>query len=345
MRNADFVVKVANPYFSVHCKHKEPPENLREATACAVKEKVFPLFYEGCLKHHFELPDESRFLMEKYRRRREKQIEAAKLLTDIQEKYGVELMFFKTFHPFKYVPDDVDLLLRDENNLNFLIEILKERGFFVHNVGTPEMGMRKLEGGSYVDLDIHKRLAVGSLEIFDAENLWRSHAYETFELEDGYAVRTLSGDYEVVREAAYSLLKDFKLSIAGLYLAVNAMKNRDLATVKKIAAEQNLKVPLQLYLHVAYRAACQLFGAEAKKTLLYEENGDVPFPNNVCGNITVPYQFPIPAIVFSYLSKAALEVERNKNLGVIGQVIKQPASKGISVLLDYARELFENLAV
>lgn len=249
LKSAEFVVKVANPYFPIPNNLQKPSENqLHYLIKYAVKKKAFPLFYAGCLKNQLQLPKEANVIMAEYRRRREKQIESAKLLLNIQETSGINLIFFKTFRPFNYIPDDVDVLLRDEASLNFLINTLKKEGYFLLKVGTPEVVMRKVEKGTYVDLDIHKRLAVGSLDLFEVESLWRNHAYEMIELGDGYNAPKLSEDYEVVREAAYSLLKDFNLSIAGLYLGINAMMNRDLVVIEKIAVEENFSLHLHLYM-------------------------------------------------------------------------------------------------
>jgi hypothetical protein len=340
MKIADLVVKVANPYFPIPLGNQPPSENfLIHAMDYACRKKVFPLFYEGCIKNQFQLPKEAHILMSQFRQRREKQIEAAKLLVNIQEQHGIELVFFKTFRPFNYIPDDIDLLIRDEASLRLLISLLKKEDYFVYNVGTPEMGLRKVEGGIYVDLDIHKHLAVGSLDLFDVEGLWRKHTFETLDVGGGYKVQKLSEDYEVVREAAYSLLKDFNLSIAGLYLGINALMKRDMEVIAKIAFEQNFPLHLHLYLDVVYYAACKFFGAEAERQLCYEQKNE-HVPLNLNEDFKIPYPYPVPAIVYAYLSKVILEINRNGNVGVIPQIMKQPGSKGVSVLLDYVREHF-----
>ncbi|MGD0995010.1 MAG: hypothetical protein ABR909_05740 [Candidatus Bathyarchaeia archaeon] len=315
-----------------------PENSLNSAIKYAVSKKVFPLFYDGCLKNQLQLPEEADVLMAHYRRQREKQIEAAKLLIDIQEKLDCNLMFFKTFRPFNYIPDDIDVLLYDENSLKPLVNELKNHGYFILKIGTPEIVLRKIEKGNYVDLDIHKRLAVGSLDLFEVKSLWQNHAYELIRLGEGYEATKLSEDYEVVREAAYSLLKDFNLSIAGLYLGINAMLNRNLAVIRKIAVDENFSMHLSLYLNLVYNITSELFGPETRILMRYERKG-ASVITSLCKNLRVPYPYPIPVIVWAYLSKAILEVNRNKNVGVINQIMKQPASKGINVLLDYVREL------
>lgn len=330
---ADFVAKIGNPFFNL--QRVEAFSDLSSAMRYAVAKKAFPMFYLGCLKYGLKLPKDASELMAQFIKRRKKQMDAAKLVVEIQERFGIDLMFFKTFRPFNYIPDDMDLLVYDDNQLAVLIEELKHHGYFVLKVGTPEIVLRKVDKESYVDLDIHKRLAVGSLDLFGVKSLWQKHAYEPVELGDGYQAIKLSEDYEVVREAAYSLLKDFNLSIAGLYLGTNAMLNRDLTVIEKIAMEENFLMHLGLYLNLVQAVTKKQFGASAN-SLLYDNE---PFVTSLCQNIRIPYAYPVPVIVWAYLSKAELEVKRKKNIRVITQIMKQPASKGINVLLDYAREI------
>jgi len=337
---AEFVAKVANPYFPFHNEAASyPSENLlKYATECAVKNKVFPLFYEGCLKHKFRLSKEADVLINTIKKRRRAQLEATKLLVDICEKYGLELMFFKTFRPYNYFPDDVDVLLRDGKSLDFLIEILKDKGYFVLMVGTPEVILRKIERDTYVDLDIHKHLAVGYVDLFDVGNLWRNHAYDIIEIGDTCKAPKLLDNYEVVREAAYSLLKDFNLSIPGLYLAINAIMKEDLDIVERIARKENLLPHLHLYLTIAYSLACRLFGSEAKMQLRYKRKGTSVVPLELCKNLKVPYLYPLPVIAWAYMSKSWLEVHRDRNLRIISQIIRQPSSKGVSIFVDSIRK-------
>jgi hypothetical protein len=345
---SEFVVKVANPYFALSDDFSDVTEDfLMSSVEFAVRNKIFPLFYEGCLRLGIELPKEADLLMESYERRWRMQTEEIGLLLDVSEKLGVDLMFFKTFKPFRYFPDDVDVLLRSEKDLYPLIAKLREKGYFLLKIGTPEVVLRKIgEGGAYVDLDIHKRLAVGHLDLFQAENLWQKQAYEKFRLEDGRVAIKLSEDYEVVREAAYSLLKDFNLSIPGLYLAIYTLMKGNTRTIEKIAVNENLLLPLNLYLDTARYIACKLFNFEANLRPLFNEQYTFMMPlriirSQLSRKFKVPYPYPISVIAWAYLSKVWLEISRNKNLRVLSQMVKQPSSKGIGVLLDYVQERFK----
>jgi hypothetical protein len=348
MNVSEFVAKVANPYFALCDGFSTFTEDfLRSSVEFAVRNKVFPLFYEGCLRLGINLPKEADLLMDSYERRWRMQIEEIHLLLDVSEELGIEFLFFKTFKPFRYFPDDVDVLLRNEKDLYPLIAKLREKGYFILKIGTPEVVLRKIgNDGAYVDLDIHKRLAVGRLDLFQAENLWQKQAYEKFRLEGGRVVVKLSENYEVVREAAYSLLKDFNLSIPGLYFAIYTLMKGNTRTIEKIAVNENLLLSLNLYLHTAHYLACKLFNSEANLQLQFYNQSTFMMPlriirSQLSRKFKVPYPYPIPVITWAYLSKAWLEISRNKNLKVLSQMVKQPSSKGIGVLLDYVRECFK----
>ena len=349
MRISEFVTKVANPYFPIDEDFSNlSDEFLVSSLQFAVKNKVFPLFYDGCLRLGIRLPKEAEVLAHSYEKKRRMQLEAVNLLLDLSDKLGIELMFFKTFKPFKYIPDDVDVLLRNENDLKPLIAKLKENGYFILKVGTPEIVLRKVGEGSYVDIDIHTRLAVGHFDLFQVESLWRKRAYEKFKLDNGRVALKLSEDYEVVREAAYSLLKDFNLSISGLYLGINALMHRRLADLEKVASEENFLQHLHLYLYTTYYVACRLFGSKARSQLQYrfkEDGLPITFLLRLLNaqlrkSLRLPYPFPIPVIAWAYTVKVKAELSRNKNLKALLQLMKQPSSKGVGILLDYIRESF-----
>jgi hypothetical protein len=338
MDNTEFVAEIGNPYFTMPTKIKQPSEQqMQQLITHAVAKKAFPLFYDGCLKYHLQLPKEASVIMSGFNRRREKQVESAKLLLDIQEKYGVDLIFFKTFRPFNYIPDDVDVLLREEKDLNPLMVALKKEGYFLLKVGTPEVVFRKVGKDAYVDLDIHRRLAVGSLDLFEVKRLWQNQAFERIDIGDGYRALKLSEDYEVVREAAYSQLKDFNVSIPGLYLGINAMLNRNLSVIKKIAVQENLSFHLKLYLNIVYFVSRKLFG-DSFQTKMGINKVDADSFMQFCKNIRVPYPYPVLMIASAYLAKVTSEIRYNKNLGVLFQVFKQPSSKGIGIAFDYIRD-------
>jgi hypothetical protein len=342
MNIAVFVAKVANPYFtSIDEIRNLSRDSLESALEFAVRNKIFPLFHEGCGRIKIGLSEKANILMSEYEQRRRKQLEAAKLLLDIYEKQSVELLFFKTFKPFNYVPDDIDILLRYRDDLDLLIRLLEDEGYRLLKIGTPEVSMRKIGHGTFVDIDIHTSIAAGHLPLLRTENLWRNCAYKA--IDGGYEIPVLSEHYEVIREAAYSLLKDFTVSIPGLYLAINAIMKENLDAVRRIAEEENLLLHVNLFLDVAYLLVSNLFGSEVKSQFHYEARNASELPLKLVRadlhrGLRVPYPYPLSVIALAYLSKVRSEMYRDRNLNALIQLIKQPSSKGIGILLDYVRE-------
>lgn len=335
-------MKTANPYFtSFENVQSHSSELLDSSIEFAAKNKVLPLFYEGGLKQGIQLPKKVELLMREYEQRRKAQLEAVKLLSNICRKHDIELMFFKTFVPFNYVHDDIDVLLRNRDDLNLLLDALKGKGYCLLKFGTPEVVVRKVSAGTIVDIDIHKWIAIGHLHLFKTENLWRNVTYHV--VEDGYKVPILTERYEVVREAAYSLLKDFRISVPGFYIAIGALLNGHLDAVRRISEEENLVLHLELLLDAAYFFACKLFDFEARSQLRYERRNDITplklVSGEICRSGRLPYIFPFPIIALGYLSKISLEMRRNRNFGVLLQIAKQPSSKGMNILLNYLKEL------
>jgi len=348
MNVSEFVTKVANPYFSPHIGNLSDISDdfLKSSIKFAVKNKVFSLFYDGCSKLRIHLPREAELLKDVYEKRKRVQMEAISLLLSISEELDIEIMFFKTFKPFRYIPDDIDILLRNEKDFKPLINRLRKEGYFILKVGTPEVVLRKIEEDSYVDIDIHKRLAVGHLDLFRVENLWQKHANETFKLDNGRVALKLSEDYEIVREAAYSLLKDFHLSIPGLYLGINAIMNQRLANIEKIAAKWNLLSHLYLYLYSVHYITHKLFKHDESKTQLLFQKKDLPtipfklVDKQLRKRLKLPYRYPILVIIWAYTVKVRAETSQNRNIAALSQLMKQPSSKGVGILLEYVRGYF-----
>jgi len=238
------------------------------------------------------------------------------------------------------VPDDIDILLRYREHLEIVISLVGDKGYKLLKIGTPEVVVRKTWNGTYVDIDIHTSIAAGHLLLLKTENLWRSFTYKV--VGDGYKIPVLSDRYEVVREAAYSLLKDFMISVPGFYCGINAIIREDLDAVRRIAEEENLLPHVDLFLEVAHSIANGLFGSEAKP-FPYEKR-NIPMIQlkliraELRRRLKVPYPYPVFVIVLAYLSKVWCEMHKDRNLEALLQLLKQPSSKGMDVLLNYLRE-------
>ena len=139
------------------------------------------------------------------------QRDAIKEFAEIAEKLSLRYLIVKTFKLFPYVPDDVDILIIDANLMSGVINELKKRGYFIRKIGTPEVTIRKVANKTYVDLDIHHKMAAGNYIYYDAFTLWQNHKKITI---DGYQIYVPSPQDECVITMAHAVLKEFEILLS-----------------------------------------------------------------------------------------------------------------------------------
>jgi hypothetical protein len=139
------------------------------------------------------------------------QRDAIKEFAEIAEKLSLRYLIVKTFKLFPYVPDDVDILVMDTNLMSGVINELKKRGYFIRKIGTPEVTIRKVANKTYVDLDIHHKMAAGNYIYYDAFTLWRNRRKITI---DGYQIYVPSPQDECVITMAHAVLKEFEILLS-----------------------------------------------------------------------------------------------------------------------------------
>jgi hypothetical protein len=282
-------------------------------------------------------------MQERWSRQRE-QLNEIRSVAALCKKIGVEICFFKTFRPFTYIPDDVDIILRNPLAQNILVQALLQNSYRLRNIGTAEVTIRKILNGTFVDLDIHTAAAAGHLQLLHTDSIWRNVVDKR--LKDGSVIPVLNTRYEVVNAAGYALLKDFTVTIPTLYLANYAMLYEDLRLLEDIAEKEGLAVPLKILFGTAARMNMILsrgrkeLGGTSELVRSSFYNG---FPMSLIDadlqrGLTLPYPFPIMVVAYAYLDKARSEL-RTHNTGVLIQLAKQPSSKGLEILMDYVAHL------
>jgi hypothetical protein len=161
-------------------------------------------------------------------------------------------------------------------------------------------------------------------------------------LESGYDVPVLPEYFETVRESAYSLLKDFKVSVPALYSVAHIFLNNQLEDVWKLAEEENFRSHVYLFLNTASYMIHDLFSFHEKISLPSPEDRLTKSALRVIRaelfkGYKIPYSYPMSVIGVAYLSRVWSETRRNKDFKTLLQFIRQPSSKGIDLLLDYFR--------
>jgi len=248
---------------------------------------------------------------ELYRRRAEQRRAIAEIAA-IAETKRIDLMIVKTFKPFDYVPDDIDVLVIDENAVGDLVQELVRRGYRIRKVGTPEITLRIIANKTFVDIDIHDKLGAGFYEYIDKHYLWRRR--ETVEI-DGVRIAKPNSVDELLITAAHAVLKELKIILADVLHVIISSKN----DVLREALMQSRKVGLSKALRFLERVSALALQMPKNKREIR-----LKFPLNV----------PPHVIFMAYLEnlKHRVEIEGMKPLK---ELAKTPSSKGIGILLRY----------
>lgn len=333
------VTKFSNPF--VYSRVLIPERYLNHSIDIALRNKIFPLFYEKCTNSSIRLPARAKTLMEEYLRRRSEQLKEMIFVTDTCNRLGIEFAFFKTIRPFTYIPDDVDIIIKRKEDLKFLTKVLQESGYRFLSKGTPEVNFIKVTNNTFVALDIHSTMASGYLTLLQSSTIWENIVWR--KLENDIQVPVLSDEYEVILSAAYMAFKDFCINLATLYFITYALLNFNVERLERYAAQEGLQLPLSILLSYVAHINRLLYGKTAAI-----ENVKLPIRNNFLTSVIksdssrrfkMPYPLPIPISIYTHVWKF-LHENRRHNLNIICQFIKQPASKGAySHLLRYLRFL------
>ena len=272
----------------------------------------------------------------KYRNRWASRLRIIGDLIELSEKYDLQLIIFKTLKPFSYDPDDVDILVFNDQDMDILVRELKKGGFILLKKGTPEITFRKIYPNTYVDLDVHTELSIGYLNLFDKNLIRRETIHKLVDVNgETIKVPTLSDRLEIVREAAYTLLKDFSLSPSSFYLGIYALKNMSFNTLESLAKNVALTSILKSYLTSVYAATINIFGNQYI--------GDMPFKqvDNYVNIMrlkpphVIPYMYHPLHIVLAYSMKVAESIVNSRKFDVVWQVLRQPSAKGVGIIIQY----------
>lgn len=219
-----------------------------------------------------------------------------------QEAYRVGLRFLivKTFKLFPYVPDDIDILIFD-NNEKFrllLTRLMKEGGYFIRKIGTPEITLRKIVGNTYVDLDIHFELAAGKYRYFYKNILWTNRRYIRI---DGVSIPASSHRDECLVTVAHAVMKEFMITAADvLQLAMcNSSGYISLIDIYKYG------------MYACWKAA------------------QISMAKLISTNACLPYRINLPLVIWSYIDNLHYRVVKEVNLKPLIELISFPKAKGI----------------
>jgi hypothetical protein len=231
--------------------------------------------------------------------RRKAQLEAIAELAEVAEDAGLKIMVVKTFKLFPYVPDDVDVLLVDGEREELASRLL-EKGYFLRSIGTPELTLRKIVDGTYVDLDIHHKLAAGEYRYVDNSKLWSNRRIVEV---NGAKVPAPSWEDECAITVAHAVMKEFKILVADALQFLLCLR-------KGCLEEGRLK---ELGLSRAY----EIFARAQARVL--------------SGKARLPYRLPLAAVGLAYASNLATRLKR-EGVRPLAELAVFPRAKGIATL-------------
>jgi len=251
-------------------------------------------------------------------KRRNAQIRSIIEVMNFAEKLRIRLLIVKTLKPFEYVPDDVDILIIDDEHLQIFVDALLKQGYFVRKKGTPEVTLRKVDGGTFVDLDIHTKMGAGPYEYIDKHYLWRRRVYGRLGDED---VITPNDIDELLIAAAHAILKEFTVTLADIIHIVSLifLNKRIVYEAISQARYTGLLKPLGYLLSLAYQTL-----AYSLKELKQHGITTPKFPCKV----------PMTVVASAYLENLRYKL-KVRRLRPIKELLKIPSSKGIGTLLRH----------
>ena len=249
-------------------------------------------------------------------RRRVEQHKSIIEVVDIAENLGLRILIVKTLKPFPYVPDDVDILVLD-NDINQLVTVLRQKGYQLLKIGTPEVTLRKIVNGTFVDLDIHIEMGAGPYKYISKQYLWRRHTYKIL---SDRKVPVPNDVDELLITIAHSVLKEFSINLADIFHIIFT----DRETLS-LAYHQSTQIGLSKAFKFASNIAVKVIKSISKNTKdsLKRELLSL-FPMRV---------HPL-VIASSYVENVSYRL-RFDGIKPFKELIKAPSSRGIANILRY----------
>jgi hypothetical protein len=220
---------------------------------------------------------------------------------EIAEKLSMRYVIVKTFKLFPYVPDDVDILVLDRNELNDAITELTKRGFRVRSRGTPEVTLNRVASKTFADLDIHFKMAAGEYVYYPSELIWRNRKKMVI---SGVELNVASWEDECIITIAHAVIKEFEILASDLLQAMLCEKK---SYIKPEYLEQT-----------SHTKTYEVF-TRAQHRIIH-------------GDAELPYEIPLWEVALAYIYNVNRRM-RNEKLKPVYELLGFPKAKGIKKLL------------
>jgi len=234
-------------------------------------------------------------------RRRNLQLQALREFAEIAEKMGLQYVVIKTFKLFPYVPDDVDILILNDDVWNDLISELIAKGYSIRSIGTSEMTVRKVRFFTYVDLDIHHKVAAGEYVYHNNGNLWRNRR----ELEIGdVKLPVASWEDECLLTISHAVMKEFEVLASDL--------------LQVLLGQRKGYIKLDYFLENGHLETYRVFIRSQRRV--------------ISKGLCLPYRIPIWEVLHAYIHHLNHRLKR-ESFSPLKELVQFPKARGIKKLL------------
>lgn len=278
---------------------------LREAAKCCLDNKIFLYFcqrleqlgYNGLPQ---DLEDTKKTLLRQFAR-------MEKVLQDslcIARDIGIEPLVIKTLRKFPYVGSDIDLLTAEEKDYYNYLEALKNKGYGVLSQGPKTATLeKKIAGGSFL-VDLHNRVIyAGGVPYL--KSIWQ---YNTINYIGNLKIPVLTPEAELVLMAGHSVYKEFHITLADFFHALDLITDSDLNTAMQIAGSEGIGPGMEIFLGTMCCIHNSLWGAPVKK--VSELSGGVlvrpllgKIKSDINSDLHMPYIYPVSVPLLGYIHK------------------------------------------
>ena len=235
-------------------------------------------------------------------RRRNLQLQALREFAEIAEKMGLQYVVIKTFKLFPYVPDDVDILVLNNDAWNDLILELIAKGYYIRSIGTSEMTVRKVRFFTYVDLDLHHKVAAGEYVYHNNDNLWHNRR----ELEIGdVKIPVASWEDECLLTISHAVMKEFEVLASDL--------------LQVLLGQRKGYIKLDYFHENGHLETYRVFIRSQRRI--------------ISKGLCLPYRIPIWEVLHAYVHHLNHRLKR-ESFSPLKELIQFPKARGIKKLLS-----------
>jgi hypothetical protein len=259
------------------------------------KNKV--LYLAGLINEELRHTEEWRELS----RRKKLQANALIEFADIAENLGIRYVVFKTFKLFPYVPDDVDILVLDNDVINDVVSKLAKRGFKIRSKGTPEVTISKVAYKTFVDLDIHFKIAAGEYMYYPSNVVWQNKRRIVI---NGVKLNVVAWEDECIITMAHAVMKEFEV-LASDILQFMLCKRKGYIIPERLERTGHLET---------YSIFSRIY-----KTVI--QNNDA-----------LPYKIPLVEVALAYVYNIVNRI-RTEGLRPVHELTRYPKARGIKRLV------------